>query len=112
MAGCSIASTPSCSRSSPATTWRSRSSTESPARDRRADEVQIRRQASGLARGLDDHRRASLSAIPDHLAQGLDLDLALPEALVTIGAGAGRVAGVVGVQEVDLAGDREHPLDG
>jgi hypothetical protein len=31
---------------------------------------------------------------------------------VAVGAGAGRVAGVVGVQEVDAADDREHPVDG
>ena len=79
--------------------------------DRRADELEVGPQAVGLARRLDDHGGAGLGARADHPAQRVDVHLALAEALVAVGARARRVARVVRVQEVDPAGDREHPLD-
>ena len=44
-------------------------------------------------------------------AQHVGADLALAEVGVAVGAGPGRIARVVGVEQVDLADDLEHPLD-
>ena len=52
-----------------------------------------------------------VAAGADHRAAGRRGRSALAEAGVAVGAGAGRVARVVGVQEVEPAGDRERALD-
>ena len=109
-AGCSTASTRSCSRSSPATTWRSRSSTDAGSAARTNS-----RSARSCLRGPGVSTTTGAPAVAadsDHRRQRLGADLAGAEVGVAVGAGAGRVAGVVGVQEVDAAGDRQHALDG
>ena len=82
-------------------------------RDRRATNSRSARRPSGSRGVSHDHRRAGLSRPRGSSLRRTSMSICpLAEALVAVGAGAGRVAGVVGVQEVDLAGDREHPLDG
>ena len=60
------------------------------------------------ARRLDDDRRAGG---PDHRDDQLRVDLAAAEVVVPVPAGVERVLGVVGVDQVDPAGDRLDPVD-
>ena len=59
-------------------------------------------------RGLADHRGPGGLDDPD---QGVEVDLALAQVLVAVAARVGPVLGVVGVDQVDPAGDRLDPVD-
>ena len=73
-----------------------------------AEEVDVGRLPVGAAGGLAHDRGARRT---DDLDEQVGVDLAGAEVLVPVAARAGRVLGVVGVDEVDPAGDRQHAFD-
>src|SRR4029453_4175614 len=60
------------------------------------------------ARGLHNNRD---SGGTHHLSEGIGTDLAVAEVGVPIGAGVERIPGIVGVDQVDAAGNGLDPID-
>src|SRR5882762_7929057 len=58
--------------------------------------------------GLDDRVAAGVA---DDAGDHVRVDLTVGQVGVPVGPGVERVAAVVGVDEVDAAGDRPHPID-